>query len=87
MLGEREMNEKEAREIIENDENENRASKLLNYAGAIKYLEAIEKAKVLEEAVKIGLEYLVAYKENEGIIDNGGEEKIRKAIAQWEKEK
>ena len=42
------------------------------------------RAEIIE-ALELGLTYLVAYKKNEGVEDNGAEVKIRRALA-WSRE-
>ena len=75
------MNEKEAREIIEVEENEDVIGpNSPNYYEAKGYLEAIEKAKGLERMLK---KIQLQYQSYSGDTDQD----IEKALAKWEKEK
>jgi len=78
------MNEKEAREILRNPSIDIQDEALRQEAKG--YLEAIKKAKVLVEALKVGL--LVAEESLEyGASTQPEIELIEEALAKWEKGK
>ena len=75
------MNEKEALAIIKKDACDRWGTYSVEYCEAGAYLEAIEKAKVLEEA----LETLKRFPISDFIGEYHPE--INRALTQWEKEK
>jgi len=75
------MNEKEAREIIHDP---NRKGLTYDAFQAKGYLEAIEKAKPLVEAIKF---YLTPHNPNICSCRSGSwDDKFKAVLAQWEKE-
>lgn len=84
------MNEKEAREIIQ-EHKEGKCHECFEgecMDEAKGYLEALEKAKVLVEALRYAINYVYTAQRGARPIDRFKQvNKVKEALAQWEKEK